>query len=143
MPQDKDFKRVVRNRMSQTGERYTTARSAFKESSSNPADPKSATNDEIETADGPAVGLGSVDELLHYSALGIRAEHVRSYRSAIAGIKLEDLAGLWVMGVSPEKADLYAAQGLTREMMLIAATTGVSPEEAAEFAKLAAEREKE
>lgn len=29
MPQDKDFKRLVRQRMSETGERYTSARSAL------------------------------------------------------------------------------------------------------------------
>jgi hypothetical protein len=134
MPQDKDLKRQGRRRMAETGERYTTARAGLEGGTvaggDRPADHPAAS-----TAEQPR--FGSLDELLNYATLGLRADHLRQYRTVLPQATLEDLAGLWVMGITPERARDYAAAGLTRMQMLVAATAKVSPEEAADFAALA------
>lgn len=138
MPQEKDLKRLVRQRVAETGERYTAARASIegKPVAGGSGDFPSGTPVPSAEDSRERSAVHTIDDLLALAVHGIRAEHVRAYRRIVPGMNLGDLEDLWIHGVTPEVAERYGAAGLTVHQMLEAAVHGLSPEDVEDFAEL-------
>lgn len=149
MTEDRDFKRLVRARMAETGEQYTQAREALRPSRPGPGPEQS------ESAQTPQTDLGatgrvsslsigaylavepglSSDELVLLAAVGIPVDRFADLRSALPAESVNQLVDAYLVDVTPEVATAWRQidPAITVDQMMGSVTMGLTPNRFEEF----------